>query len=86
MATNKALRKVNDSISIDEPITMEELVVHDGSLNGNGVKVLNGNGCNTNVMSHQIPARMGRISICRSVTLKLATRRKLLFKYNQTTF
>ena len=39
---------------------MEELIVPEGSLNGNKVKVLKDDGCNRNVMSHKFFAKIGK--------------------------
>ncbi len=45
------------SVSIDERIPVEDLIVLNGFLNENHVQVLKGDGCNTNVVSHEFFSR-----------------------------
>ena len=58
--TNTAVPKPNNSIGIDETIPIEELIVLEGSLNGNRVKVLKDDGFNRNVISHESFAKIGK--------------------------
>ena len=52
--TNATFQKPNNIISIDEPTLIEE------SLNGNRVRALKDDGCNTNFLSDEFFAKMGK--------------------------
>ncbi len=51
--SNMANAERSEKTSIDEPITMEDLLGLEGSIHGHRFRILKDDGCNTNVVSHE---------------------------------
>ncbi len=60
----------SERISIEGPISMDDLIVLDGSLDGKKVRVLKDVGCSTNVVSQEFARKIAKTSTGSSVMLK----------------
>ena len=58
--SNTTVRKTNNSISIDETIPMEKLIVLEGSWNASRLKVLKDDRHNTNLVFQKFFAKIGK--------------------------